>query len=134
MTRVTHTHVVALSFFLRCVSCVRRRSFMPECQRCPLRLNASVQGLEDNIRQYSNSPLMVDAVPVCLPEVRALRGSWTTGFANPLNGVVHGCGHPGQDLGAATVHSVTPPRTYCEDLTLSEATAVVRLGSTGSWQ
>ena len=63
---------------------------MPECQRCPLRLNASFQGLKDNVRQFRNSPLMADAVPVYLPEVRALRVSRTGGFANLLNGMVHG--------------------------------------------
>ena len=65
------------------------RSCKPECQRCHLRLNASVQGLEDNTRRYRKSPLMVDAFPVCLPEVRALRGPRAAGFANLLNGVVH---------------------------------------------
>ena len=37
------------------------RSFMPGCQRCHLRLKASVQGLENNIRRYRDSLAMHDA-------------------------------------------------------------------------
>ena len=51
-------------------------------------LNASVQRLEDNTRRYRKSPLRVEAFPVCLPEVRALRSPWATGFTNLLNGMV----------------------------------------------
>jgi len=36
---------------------------MPGCQRCHVRLNAPVQGLEDNIERYRNSPVMHEAVP-----------------------------------------------------------------------
>jgi len=39
------------------------RTCMPGCQRCHVRLNAPVQGLEDNIERYRNSPVMHEAVP-----------------------------------------------------------------------
>ena len=38
---------------------------MPGCRRCHLRLNASVQRLEDNLKRYVKSPVMIDAVPEC---------------------------------------------------------------------
>ena len=39
------------------------RTCIPGCPRCHMRLNAPVQGLEDNFKRYMNSPVMVDAVP-----------------------------------------------------------------------
>merc|ERR1711916_247075 len=36
---------------------------MPGRQRCHVRLNAPVQGLEDNVERYRNSPVMHEAVP-----------------------------------------------------------------------
>ena len=95
----------------------------------PCDLNASVQGLEDNTRRYRKSPLMVDAFPVCLPEVLALPGPWTTCFANFLNDMVH----DGVDLDVdirdrILTGSECPrgqgPRADCEEHTFSQATAL----------
>ena len=38
---------------------------MPGCRRCHLRLNAPVQGLEDNFQRYMKSPVMHVAFPRC---------------------------------------------------------------------